>query len=50
MHPILSRRGRLLGYLLLWVTFGGLLAGQLNAGLIFRAVLRNDNGQITGRK
>jgi len=27
MHPILSSRGRLLGYLLLWVTFGGLLAG-----------------------
>jgi hypothetical protein len=29
MHPILSRRGRLLGYLLLWVTFGGLLAGVI---------------------
>ncbi len=27
MHPILSFRGRLLGYLLLWVTFGALLAG-----------------------
>jgi two-component system sensor histidine kinase AlgZ len=27
MHPILSSRGRLLAYLLLWVTFGGLLAG-----------------------
>ena len=27
MHPILSSRGRLLGYLLLWVTFGALLAG-----------------------
>jgi hypothetical protein len=27
MHPILSYRGRLLAYLLLWVTFGGLLAG-----------------------
>jgi len=27
MHPILSFRGRLLAYLLLWVTFGGLLAG-----------------------
>jgi hypothetical protein len=29
MHPILSHRGRLLGYLLLWVTFGGLLAGVI---------------------
>jgi hypothetical protein len=29
MHPILSRRGRLLGYLLLWVTFGGLMAGVI---------------------
>jgi hypothetical protein len=27
MHPILSFRGRFLGYLLLWVTFGALLAG-----------------------
>ena len=27
MHPILSSRGRLLAYLLLWVTFGALLAG-----------------------
>ena len=27
MHPILSHRGRILSYLLLWVTFGGLLAG-----------------------
>ncbi|HEY1900285.1 MAG TPA: histidine kinase [Steroidobacteraceae bacterium] len=26
MHPILSHRGRLLGYLLLWVSFGALLA------------------------
>jgi hypothetical protein len=25
MHPILSHRGRLVGYLLLWVTFGALL-------------------------
>jgi hypothetical protein len=27
MHPILSSRGRLLAYLLVWVTFGALLAG-----------------------
>lgn len=27
MHPILRSRGRLLAYLLLWVTFGALLAG-----------------------
>ncbi len=27
MHPVLSNRGRLLGYLLLWVTYGALLAG-----------------------
>ena len=27
MHPILSSRGRLLAYLLTWVTFGALLAG-----------------------
>jgi hypothetical protein len=29
MHPILSHRGRLLGYLLLWVTFGALLAAVI---------------------
>jgi hypothetical protein len=29
MHPILSHRGRLLGYLLLWVIFGGLIAGVI---------------------
>jgi hypothetical protein len=29
MHPILSNRGRLLGYLLLWVTFGALIAGVI---------------------
>jgi hypothetical protein len=29
MHPILSHRGRLLGYLLLWVTFGALIAGVI---------------------
>ncbi len=29
MHPILSHRGRLLGYLLLWVTFGALLGGVI---------------------
>jgi Histidine kinase len=29
MHPILSHRGRLLGYLLLWATFGALLAGVI---------------------
>jgi hypothetical protein len=29
MHPILSFRGRLLGYLLLWVIFGALLSGVI---------------------
>jgi len=29
MHPILGYRARLLGYLLLWVTFGALLAGVI---------------------
>jgi len=29
MHPILSHRGRLLGYLLLWFTYGALIAGVI---------------------
>lgn len=29
MHPVLNGRGRILGYLLLWVTFGALLSGVI---------------------
>src|ERR1700743_1335702 len=29
MHPILSNRGRLVGYQLLWGTFGALIAGVI---------------------